>query len=101
MVCSQSKILTSAFCSALLLGTRIRRKQYAALLVLVCGMIMVQSEEGRVQSASSDRVREGENVRGMVAVLTAAFTSGCAGAYLEKMYREAGARNRSVWFRNA
>ena len=41
MVCSQSKILTSAICSVLLLGTRITRKQCVALMVLVCGMIMV------------------------------------------------------------
>ena len=101
MVCSQSKILTSAFCSVLLLGTRITRKQHVALLLLVCGMIMVQSEEGRGQNASSDRARTGETVKGMVAVLTAAFTSGFAGAYLEKMYKETGAQKRSVWFRNA
>ena len=101
MVCSQSKILTSAFCSVLLLGTRITHKQYVALLVLVCGMVMVQSEEGRRQNASSDTVRTGETIRGMVTVLTATFTSGFAGAYLEKMYKEAGAQKRSVWFRNA
>ena len=100
MVCSQSKILTSAFCSVLLLGTRITRKQHVALLVLVCGMIMVQSEEGRGQNASPDSARTGETVQGMVAVLTAAFTSGFAGAYLEKMYKEVGAKKRSVWFRN-
>ena len=37
----------------------------------------------------------------MVVVFTAAFTSGFAGAYLEKMYKEAGAKKRSIWFRNA
>ena len=34
-------------------------------------------------------------------MFTAAFTSGFAGAYLEKMYKEVGAQKRSVWFRNA
>ena len=101
MVCSQSKILTSAFCSVLLLGTRITHKQYVALLVLVCGMVMVQCEEGRGQNVPSDGAQTGEILRGMVATLTAAFTSGFAGAYLEKMYKEAGAQKRSVWFRNA
>ena len=57
MVCSQSKILANAFCSVLLLGTRIARKQYVALLVLVCGMIMVQNEEGRGRNLPSDRAR--------------------------------------------
>jgi len=101
VVCSQSKILSSAFCSVLLLGTRIKRKQYVALLVLVCGMIMVQGEEGRRYTVPSDRAQTGETLRGIVAVLTAAFTSGFAGAYLEKMYKEVGDKNTSVWFRNA
>ena len=101
MVCSQSKILTSAFCSFLLLVTRITRKQYVALLVLVCGMIMVQGEEGRGQNAPLHGARTGETLRGMVVVFTAAFTSGFAGAYLEKMYKEAGAKKRSIWFRSA
>ena len=101
MVCSQSKILTSAICSVLLLGTRITRKQYVALLVLVCGMILVQGDEGRGSNVPSDRARTEDTLRGMVAVLTAAFTSGFAGAYLEKMYKEVGAQKRAVWFRNA
>ena len=54
VVCSQSKILTSALCSVLLLGTQISRKQYVALLVLVCGMVMVQSDEGRGHDTSTD-----------------------------------------------
>ena len=101
MVCSQSKILTSAICSVLLLGTRITRKQYVALLVLVCGMILVQGDEGRGSNVRLDKARTEDTLQGMVAVLTAAFTSGFAGAYLEKMYKEVGAQKRSVWFRNA
>ena len=101
MVCSQSKILTSAICSVLLLGTRITRKQYVALMVLVCGMIMVQGEEGRGSNVRLDKARTEDTLQGMVAVLTAAFTSGFAGAYLEKMYKEEHAQKRSVWFRNA
>jgi UDP-galactose transporter len=101
IVCSQSKILTSAICSALFLGKRITRKKYLALLVLVCGMVMVQSEEGRGQNVRLDRARTGETLRGIAAVFTAAFTSGFAGAYLEKMYKEYGSKNRSVWFCNA
>ena len=101
MVCSQSKILTSAFWSVLLLRTRITRKQYVALLILMCGMVMVQSEEGRGQNVSTDRARTGETLRGVIAVFSAACTSGFAGAYLEKLYNELGAKKRSVWFRNA
>jgi len=100
MVCSQSKILTSAFCSGLLLGTQIKRKQYVALLVLVCGMIMVQSGERHGTGVPWRGVHNVETLRGMFSVFTASFTSGFAGAYLEKMYKEAGAEKRSIWFRN-
>ena len=100
MVCSQSKILTSAFCSVLLLGTRIAREQHVALLLLVWGMFMVHGEERRGQHLPSVEAQTGETVRGVVAVFTAAFTSGFAGAYLEKMYKEAGDNKRSIWFRN-
>ena len=98
MVCSQSKILTSALCSVLLLGTRITHKQYVALLLLVCGMILVQAEEGRGKKFLSHGGYKGETLKGMFTVFTAAFTSGFAGAYLENMYRES--TKRSVWFRN-
>ncbi len=102
VVCSQSKILTSAFWSVLLLRTRITRKQYVALLVLVCGMVMVQNDEGRGHDTSTDGAQTRETLRGIVAVFTAACTSGFAGAYLEKLYTHAtGATQRSVWFRNA
>eukprot|EP00223_Ostreococcus_mediterraneus_P006160 CAMPEP_0179696138 /NCGR_PEP_ID=MMETSP0936-20121108/6690_1 /TAXON_ID=548131 ORGANISM="Ostreococcus mediterraneus, Strain clade-D-RCC2573" /NCGR_SAMPLE_ID=MMETSP0936 /ASSEMBLY_ACC=CAM_ASM_000574 /LENGTH=172 /DNA_ID=CAMNT_0021569033 /DNA_START=1157 /DNA_END=1675 /DNA_ORIENTATION=- len=62
---------------------------------------MVQGEKGRGHDVPSDRAQMGETLRGMVAVFTAAFTSGFAGVYLEKMYKEVGAQKRSVWFRNA
>ena len=79
MVCSQSKILTSAFCSVLLLGTRIKHKQYVALLLLVRGMLMVQGEEACAQHAALGRKPTGESLKGMFAVFTAAFTSGFGG----------------------
>ena len=100
MVCTQSKILTSALCSGLILGTRITRKQFLALLVLVCGMVMVQVAEQREQTVPTEGVLKGEVFRGVVAVFIAAFTSGFAGAYLERIYKETGAGKRSLWFRN-
>ena len=100
MVCTQSKILTSALCSRLIIGTRITRKQLLALLVLVCGMVMVQVDEQREQNVPSEGVLKGDLFRGAVAVFIAAFTSGFAGAYLERIYKETGVRKRSLWFRN-
>ena len=97
MVCSQTKILTSAFWSVVLLRIQITRKQYVALVVLVRGMIMVQASEGNAIDVSID-VFTRQGVRGSVVVFLAALTSGFAGAYLEKMYK--GVR-RSIWFTNA
>ena len=55
MVCSQSKILTSALFSVLLLNSRITRRQCLALMTLVVGMILVNASEGEGQSASLRR----------------------------------------------
>lgn len=100
MVCSQSKILTSAVWSVLLLDTRITRKQCISLVILVFGMILAQRDEASHQNTSSTgNFRTSETLCGVLLVFTAALTSGFAGAYLEKIYKE-GRRERSVWFRN-
>ncbi len=102
MVCSQSKILTSALWSGVLLGTHITRKQCAALFLLICGMIMVQGDEQlHGQAGSAVHISNaGSTVYGTVIVFVAALISGFAGAYLEKLYRVSGAKKQSVWFRN-
>ena len=106
MVCSQSKILTSALFSVLLLNSRITRRQCLALLTLVAGMILVNASENlggaeRVVASANG----GDTSRGLLAVFTATFISGFAGAYLEKMYKSsnhggAESHSDSVWFRN-
>ena len=103
MVCSQSKILTSACCSVFFLGTKITRKQYAALLLLVCGMVIVQrfDQENAASPSRLDQVSSHRTMEGVFVVFTASFTSGFAGSYLEKLYKEGGSEARTVWFRNA
>ena len=94
--CSQSKILTSAFFGAVWLKSPVTRKQMMALCALVVGMILVQNDGS---SGADNRV----SLRGLVAVFTASITSGFAGAYLERMYKETAgekAVRRSIWFRN-
>jgi len=102
MVCSQSKILTSALFSVLLLKSQISRKQYKALVLLMCGMVMVQySEQNQTlhfQDARNAHI--GETLRGMLVVFTAALTSGFTGAYLEKVYKTCDTIERSIWYRN-
>ena len=106
MVCSQSKILTSALFSVLLLNSRITRRQCLALMTLVAGMILVNASES---PGGAERVvasaNGGDTSRGLLAVFTATFISGFAGAYLEKMYKSsshggADSHSDSVWFRN-
>lgn len=99
--CSQSKILTSAFFGVMLLKLRITRKQSVALCGLVIGMIMVQN--GDRANVRKEYIRSDSPLYGVVVVFLASCTSGFAGTYLEKMYKEAhvGGIKPSIWFRNA
>jgi len=98
--CSQSKILTSALFGTIILKTRITRKQFVSLCMLVVGMIMVQIEHELIRG---DIVTRSESpFKGVVLVFTASMTSGFAGAYLEKMYKEVAVdgQSHSIWYRN-
>ena len=99
--CSQSKILTSALFGTILLKTRITRKQCISLCMLVVGMIMVQIEREPIHGVTVTRSEP--PIKGVVLVFTASITSGFAGAYLEKMYKEVAVdgQRRSIWYRNA
>jgi UDP-sugar transporter A1/2/3 len=100
-VCSQSKILTSAVFSVLLLRTRITRRQYLALFVLVAGMIVVETSQNTGDGTDSQAQNaSGSSFRGLCAVFVAALISGFAGAYLERIYKGLGFNKRSIWYRN-
>ena len=96
VVCSQMKILTSAFFGAILLKKPITHKQLMALLMLVCGTILVQTDK---ETSPMGTARPGDNSRlkGVAIVFTAALTSGFTGTYLEKLYKDS---ELSVWARN-
>lgn len=85
-VCTQTKILATAFMSWFLLGTKISGVKYASLFFLGLGIFLVQQTE----DGSSAVLRE-ENLAsefiGMLAVFLASFTSGTAGILLEKIYK--------------
>ena len=105
MVCSQSKILTSALFSALLLNSRITRRQCFALVALLVGMILVHKSESD-HAAEEDFfsfTRDSDVSSGLLALFAATFISGFAGAYLEKIYKSSDGKSgdpHSVWFRN-
>mmetsp|Transcript_27373 Transcript_27373/g.51737 ORF Transcript_27373/g.51737 Transcript_27373/m.51737 type:complete len:424 (-) Transcript_27373:277-1548(-) len=92
----QLKILTTAVFSATMLGRRFSRTKWASLVVLTCGVGVVQV------SGSSDRAGASEDedrnrLVGLVAVLSAACTSGFSGVYFEKILKGS---DTSLWIRN-
>ncbi|KAJ1908866.1 UDP-galactose transporter Gms1 [Coemansia sp. S142-1] len=90
----QLKILTTALCSVLLLGTSLGTMRWASLFALTMGIILVQ-----LPSAPTVKVDAGVSSKfmGLVSVLTACMLSGLAGVYFEKVLK--GSR-KSVWTRN-
>ena len=81
----QLKILTTAVFSVLLMGKRLTFRQWVSLVLLTIGVVLVQvpvHQAAAVDSAGRDQVV------GLVAVLTACFSSGFAGVYYEKLVKE-------------
>ena len=103
MVCSQSKILTSALFSVLMLKTKISHQKVVALCSLTMGMILAQREQVEENSNSDHITLKRQSTSGVTFVLAAALTSGFAGTYLERMYKEGSgtSSNCSIWYRNA
>lgn len=103
VVCTQTKILSTAVVSRILLGTKLSARQHLALFLLVSGVVLVQAE-GVVKESSHAHPSEG-NVYGVSAVLCASLTSATAGIVLEKVFKstihsESQGSESSVWTRN-
>lgn len=85
-VTNQLKILTTALFSVAMMRKRLSRMQWLSLLVLFIGVSAVQ-----LQSVNDMQVRSYVVKRypliGFVAVVSAAFTSGFAGVYFEKLLK--------------
>lgn len=93
----QLKILTTALLSVLLLGRRLSSLKWSALFLLFVGVTLIQypnqSEPGKLAPGAG-----GQNAFvGLVAVLSACFTSGLAGVYLEKLLKQ---RTTTIWINN-
>lgn len=91
----QLKILTTAVFSATMLGRRFSRTKWTSLIVLTCGVAVVQ-----VSGSSDGQASENEDRNrfvGLVAVLCAACTSGFSGVYFEKILKGSDV---SLWIRN-
>ena len=93
LACLQSKIMTTAFFSYLLLGTKLRWKQIISLLALTVGMVLVQFP------SPSNAPGKATHFSGLIAVLGASITSGYAGVFLERLYKTSE-NNVSIFDRN-
>ncbi|KAL3808751.1 hypothetical protein ACHAXA_010944 [Cyclostephanos tholiformis] len=109
-VTNQTKILTTAIFSVLLLGRELSKFKVCALLVLTLGIMLVQLD--KVEENSSKSYQEQHRWVGVLAMLGACCTSGFGGMYFELVLKprsddmsssSAGGGGReppSVWAKN-
>ena len=91
----QLKILTTAIFSATMLGRRFSTTKWVSLVVLTCGVAVVE-----VSGSSDQQELENKDQNrfvGLVAVLSAACTSGFSGVYFEKILKGSEV---TLWIRN-
>lgn len=92
----QLKILTTAVFSIVLLNKSISKTQWFSLLVLTCGVILVQWKDSTPRD--TDSLSESNRATGLLCILFACLTSGFAGVFFEMMLKNTG--GQSVWIRN-
>ncbi|KAH0516008.1 Hippocampus abundant transcript 1 protein [Microtus ochrogaster] len=92
----QLKILTTALFSVSMLGKKLGVYQWLSLVILMAGVAFVQWPSDS-QEVNSKEISTGSQFVGLMAVLTACFSSGFAGVYFEKILKET---KQSVWIRN-
>ena len=84
MASSQSKIITTAIFSVIVLNKSLNRAQVCSLVTLTFGMVLVQLPQ---QTAPSHQYTMGSQFVGLLAIFSATITSGYAGVYLESLYK--------------
>jgi len=110
VVCSQTKILTTALLSRVILATRFSNIQCMSLFFLAVGISFVQQKKDKGTIGSWDG-NLATGTLGVAAVLLASLTSGTAGIVLEKIYKgnsrpdyttklEKTAMEHTIWARN-
>jgi UDP-sugar transporter A1/2/3 len=93
------KILTSAMFSITMLGQKLSRRKWLALIALFVGVTVVQSDNHKTDSdAPHPETGLGYQTLGFMAVVAAAFTSGFCGVYQQRILQ--GSRT-NMWVRNA
>lgn len=85
------KILITALLSMIFLGKRIRFLQWVSLFILVIGVIIVKGTK------PSTPGKDMNFLVGFIAVLVSSTSSGLAGVFMEKMFKN---KKLTVWNRN-
>lgn len=93
----QSKVITTAVLSVIMLNRSLSWMKWAALLLLTFGIICTQITSKSSAAAGAPDPHLNTTV-GIAAVLFSAFCSAFAGVYFEKILK---GTNPSVWMRNA
>ena len=92
-VCSQLKLITAAIFSVTFLKKHISSFQWLSLFILGVGLVLVN-----LRSGSSADLSENTNMAlGLFSVLVFCCTSGFAGVFMEKLFKD---NKFSVWSRN-
>lgn len=102
-VCYQTKLLTTAVVSVVLLQRRYSAKQWVCLFALGVGVaIVVLGEKAAAASASAETQTIQNLGLGLIAVSIACLSSAFAGVYFEKVLKRPGKDPNppSLWMRN-
>eukprot|EP00128_Syssomonas_multiformis_P004887 Colp12_sorted_trinity150504_noHs@17798 len=91
----QLKLLTTALFSVMMLGKRLTKLKWSALVVLMFGVALVQMQDSKPSATS--KASANATFVGLVAVIIACFSSGFAGVYFEKLLKDSTA---TIFVRN-
>ncbi len=87
MACSQTKIITTAFFSVIILKTKLKKIQYVSILTLTIAMILVQFRKTDVSPQAEVLGLVHHRVTGLLAILLATTISGFSSVYVEVLLK--------------
>lgn len=91
-ICTRMKILITALLSVLFLGKQLRALQWISLFILVLGVVIVKGTKSSGTPAPNMNF-----FVGFIAVIISSLSSGFAGVFMEKMFKD---KKLTVWNRN-
>lgn len=94
----QTKLVTTAVVSVIMLGRKYSMQQWICLCTLSLGVAVVVLAKS---DSDGDAANTGQSIgKGLAAVSIACMCSALAGVYFEKVIKTPGAKKASVWMRN-